>query len=143
MIFVPIVLMIRQPPVKVPRAIALAALTTTHVGTWKPLLEISPWAIKAKRDHPHGLLGVVGPVGQGEKAAGSQLTEAEAMANRSRPQPSHDPVDAQDPQPGGEKGDQRRHHCRHDQFGQQAMAVDRGETLGGDHRSNQAADQGV
>lgn len=39
--------MIRQPPVNVPRAIALAEHTTTHVGTWNEELEMSPCATSA------------------------------------------------------------------------------------------------
>src|SRR4051812_682096 len=47
MIREPIVLMIRQPPVYVPIAIAVADDTTTHVGTWKFACEMSPCAISA------------------------------------------------------------------------------------------------
>jgi hypothetical protein len=47
MIRLPSVLMMRQPPVNVPSEIALAEQMTTHVGTWKDVLEISPCAMRA------------------------------------------------------------------------------------------------
>src|SRR4051794_15626763 len=50
---VPSVLMMRQPPVKVPSAIVLAQQMTTHSGTWKPgPLEIEPLAIRASEITP-------------------------------------------------------------------------------------------
>jgi len=49
MIRVPIVRMIRQPPLNVPSAIAVAADTTTQVGTLNDLAAMSPCATSASR----------------------------------------------------------------------------------------------
>src|SRR3954447_17413556 len=47
MMRLPTVRMMRQPPTYVPAAIALAEQTTTQVGTWKSVDEMSPWAMRA------------------------------------------------------------------------------------------------
>ena len=48
----PIVLMIRQPPVAVPAAIAVAQISLTHSGTEKWVELMSPWAINASEITP-------------------------------------------------------------------------------------------
>jgi hypothetical protein len=61
----PMVRMIRQPPTKVPSAIALAAATFTHSGTAKfsaPAWFSVPMGDEREGDDAHRLLGVVGPV---------------------------------------------------------------------------------
>ena len=48
----PIVLMIRQPPVAVPAAIAVAQRSLTQSGTVKWAALMSPWAISASEITP-------------------------------------------------------------------------------------------
>src|SRR5207247_1374197 len=52
MMRVPMVRMMRQPPTQVPAAIALAALTTTHVGTSSSLGLRLPLATSARKITP-------------------------------------------------------------------------------------------
>ena len=81
MIFVPMVLMIRQPPVKVPSEIAVAAAITTQSGT----LEVSGAELAAgdqrKRDQAHGLLCVVGAVRSASSPPDTTCPELEAAAD--------------------------------------------------------------
>ncbi len=57
-IFMPIVLTIRQPPKRVPRAIAAWQVSTTQ--TARGIFAASRWRTSSTADDPHRLLGVVG-----------------------------------------------------------------------------------
>ena len=80
--------MIRQPPVKVPSAIAVADAITTQAGTWKCVAEMLAVGDERERDHAHRLLRVVRAVGEGEQTAGGELPRRKPRLvgpGRSRP----------------------------------------------------------
>ncbi len=124
MIRLPIVRMIRQPPLNVPRAIAVAD------GEDHPHRHVEvrgrdrPVGDQRERDQPHRLLRVVGAVGEREQPARGELAEPEAAVDRPGPQPPDDPVDEQDRQPGDRERDERRDDRRDDQLVEQPVAGD-------------------
>ena len=73
----PIVFTMRQPPVKVPSAIAVWAESTTHSGTSRSARARSR-RDQQREDHAHRLLRVVGAVAEAVRAGRDELPAAEA-----------------------------------------------------------------
>ena len=65
------------------------------------------------------------------------------MTDGTRTQLSHNPVDEQNRNASDQERDRRRDYRRDDQIAEETVAVDSGEPLRGDHRPDEAADQGV
>ena len=76
-IFEPIVFTMRQPPVRVPRPMAVWAASTTQSGTSAPGRQV-PAGDEQGEDDAHRLLGVVGAVAEAEGRGRDELAPSEA-----------------------------------------------------------------
>ena len=76
-IFEPIVFTMRQPPVSVPRPMAVWADSTTHSGTSASVGQVAA-GDEHGEDDAHRLLGVVGAVAEAEGGGRHQLAAPEA-----------------------------------------------------------------
>ena len=138
MIRVPIVRMIRQPPLNVPSAIARRRRDHHPDRDVEGVRSDVTVGDQRERDQAHRLLRVVGAMRQREQPAGGELTEPETAVDRTRSQTADDPVDAQDRDAGDQEGHQRSDDRRHDQLGEQPVAQDRRGAVGCPHGTDQA-----
>src|SRR3954451_14534292 len=87
---------------------------TTHVGTWKSLALMLPWAMSASVMMPIVFCAWFGPGRQREERAGDELAEPVAARHHAGTLAPDHPIGDQDRDPGdGEgqrRGDQRGDH---------------------------------
>ena len=139
-IFVPIVLMIRQPPLSVPSPIAVCDSISTQNGT-SNVARISARHQRA-RDDAHRLLRVVGAVHQAVGRGGDQLQPAEPAIDARGRRVAEDPVDRRHHDQPDDEADERRDDDEDQRLGP-AGDDDGAEARLGDGRAGVAAEQRV